>query len=402
MKILTKIWLTSWMLLIPAISLAKTDSAKNLEQRVQELESQVQALQDSQASLTDDFLRRTYIGAYANFRYIDAQGENNHFDGNRFDLVLNSRFHDRLRAYVDIKFQQAAGIAADNWQNQVISNNNRSGIVSVFESYVDFILAKWINFRAGIFLVPIAEYNRNPYMVNKEFADDPMESYEYSDVGAELFGEASLSDQIKLYYELGAVQGLTSQTTGFFPSYAQDNNKAKSVFGRLNFTFFNQAWLNLAGYYGDFSANNNSMYIVDSYVKLAPTNINVLNHFELFAEGIYLDWQNDGTPLALDRVYLINSYFVFKFWPEILNRTFLGKRFDDPQFTLAFRYFRVDAKQYNPQIFNNASDNKYAFAFGYRPISNFVLHLQYEINKGNSLNFRGDNNVFMINMAYNF
>ncbi len=388
-------------MLIPITCLAKNETASSLDQRVKHLETQVEALQDSQATLTDDFLRRTYIGAYTNFRYMDAQGELNHFDGSRLHLVLNSRFHDRLRAYVDINFQQAAGIAADNAQTQVISANNRSGIVSVFESYADFMLAKWINLRAGIFLVPITEYNRNPYMVNKHFADDPMEIYEYSDVGAEVLGNVFLGKHVKMRYEAGVVQGMVPYPI-LFPSYAQDNNKGKSGFARFNFNVQDQYWFNVAGYYGDFSANNDSMYILESFFKIAPLRTKILNHFELFGEVAYLDLQNDGSNLALDYIYIINSHLVFKFWPKILDKTFLGKAFDDPQFTLGLRYFRVDIDTYNPQLSPNTSNNKYAIAVGYRPISNFVLHLQYEINKGNEAIFRADNNVFVINIAYNF
>ncbi|MBU0744194.1 MAG: hypothetical protein KKE11_02330, partial [Gammaproteobacteria bacterium] len=138
------------------------------------------------------------------------------------------------------------------------------------------------------------------------------------------------------------------------------------------------------------------------YFKAIPADVTILDHFELIAEVVYLSFQNDNTVMALKNAYVVNSHLVFKFWPEILNKTFLGKSFDDPQFTLAFRYFRVVGNQYNPQLVANASNNKYAFAFGYRPVDNFVMHIQYEINKGNSAPFRADNNALMVNVAYSF
>ncbi len=378
--------------------------AENLNQRIEKLEQQVDALQDEQTTLTDEFLRRTFIGAYANFAYVDAEGELNHFDGNRLHLVLNSRFHDRIRAYVDIKFQQAAGIAADNSQTQVLSANNRSGIVSVYESYADFMLAKWINLRAGIFLIPITEYNRNPYMVNKHFANDPMQNaYEYSDVGVELLGSVNLTDDISFNYELGAVQGLTSRPEGFFPSYAQDNNKAKSFFGRTYLIFYDQYLLNFAGYYGDYTTDDKQSYSVLGYFKATP-NTKILRHFELLAEFGYLHWQNRGAVILnteFDNVYAINTRLVYKFWPSFLNNTFLSKSFDDPKFTLGFRYFRLRSK-FQSALINTISINNYAFAFGYRPIDNFTMHLQYSIGDGNGGEAIFDNNAFMLNVAYAF
>ncbi|MBU0744196.1 MAG: hypothetical protein KKE11_02340 [Gammaproteobacteria bacterium] len=378
--------------------------AEDLNQRVEKLEQQVQALGDQQTSLADEFLRRTYIGAYANFRYVDAQGENNHFDGNRLHLVLNSMFHDRIRAYVDINFQRAAGVAADNWQTQTISTNNRSGIVSVFESYADFMLAKWLNLRAGIFLVPLTEYNRNPYMVNKNFADDPMQDvWEYSDVGAEFFGSVNLTDNVSFNYELGGVQGLRSQPEGIFPTYDADNNKAKSLFGRTYVVFYDQYLFNVAGYYGDYSVDDKESFAITGYFKATP-NTKILEHFELLAEFGYLHWENRGAVFLttdFDNTYAINTYLVYKFWPSFLDKTFLGKSFDDPKFTLGFRYVRLRTKFQNALI-NNINLNNYAMAFGYRPVSNFVMHLQYSIGDGNTGMNILDNNTFMVNVAYSF
>ncbi|MFH1874385.1 MAG: hypothetical protein ABH859_04275 [Pseudomonadota bacterium] len=383
---------------------AKMVNAEDLTQRIEKLEQQVKALQDQQTTLTDEFLRRTFIGAYANFSYVDAQGEINHFDGNRLHLVLNSRLHDRIRAYVDINFQRAAGIAADNWQNQTISVNNRSGIVSVYESYADLMFAKWLNLRAGIFLVPITEYNRNPYMVHRDFANDPMQDvYEYSDVGAEFLGSVDMTDDISFNYEVGAVQGLRSRPEGFFPTFDADNNKAKSVFGRAYVVFYDQYIFNMAGYYGDYTTDDRSSYAVLGYFKATP-NTKILDHFELLAEFGYLHWQNRGTVFLnteFDNVYAINTFLVYKFWPSFLDKTFLGKNFDDPEFTLGFRYFRLRSK-FQSVLMNTIDLNNYALAFGYRPIDNFVMHLQYSIGDGNSGVNVFDKNAFMVNVAYAF
>lgn len=380
---------------------------QELNDKVKQLEGRVDALQDSQMTLADEFMRRTYIGAYANFRYIDRQKENNHFDGNRLDLVLDSRFHDRFRAYVDIKFFQTAGVAADNWQTQTISTNNRGGSITLLESYADFMITKWLNFRGGIFLVPYSEYNRNPYMVNKYFADDPMEVNEYSDAGAELFGSANLADNIRFSYELGTVQGVRPVASGLFPPYSNDNNKAKSVFGRLVFDFMNQYLLNLEGYYGDYTADDKAAYQCDAYIKLAPKNVKFVDHFELFAEYMFLHFNNDGAgvqSIEYNNIFILNSYIVFKFWPKFLNKIFLGKYFDDPKFTLGFRYFRIDNSYHNPLLPDEYA-NLYAIAFGYRPIQNFVMHVQYEFNETNATTATTQNpgaDTFMVNMAYSF
>lgn len=381
---------------------------QELNDEVKQLKGRVDALQESQVTLADEFMRRTYIGAYANFRYIDRQNELNHFDGNRLDLVLDSRFHDRIRAYVDVKFLQTAGIAADNWQTQTISTGNRGGSISLLESYADFMITKWLNFRGGIFLVPYIEYNRNPYMVNKHFADDPMEIYEYADAGAELFGSVNVTGNVKFSYELGTVQGIRPFAAGLFPPYSSDNNKAKSVFGRFLFDFKNQYKLNVAGYYGDYTADGKVAYEFDGYIKLAPKDIKIIDHFELFAEYMYIHFQDDGAGVLsaeYNNVYSLNSYIVCKFWPKFLNKMFLGKYFDDPTLTLGFRYFRIYSSYHNPLLSDEYS-NMYAIAFGYRPIQNFVMHVQYEFDESNgTASVAVPNpgaNTFMVNMAYSF
>lgn len=377
-------------------------SEDDIDKRVKDLEESVQMLQDEQLSLSQQIAERTFVGAYANFAYEDFQGGNNHFNGSKLHLVLNARPHDRIRAYLDIKFQQAAGIAADSWQTNTISTNNRGGIVSVFESYAEFMITRWLNFKGGIFLVPISEYHRNPYMVNRNFADDPMEALEYSDTGIEFLGNVGISDNVKFNYELGLVQGIVDVPSGLTPSYSRDNNSGKSLFGRLVFTFYDQYLFNAEAYYGEYTANGKKLLQLDGYFKATPRDVKVLDHFELLSEFYFARWGNDPTsPVSRVNIYVTKSELTFKFWPRIFNRTFLGKYFDNPMFTLGFRYAGWWLKFRSPLVPNQKEDS-YTFAFGYRPIHNFVMHVQYEINNGNAVFSRGPNNGLLVNMAYAF
>jgi len=132
-----------------------TRTSLSIEQRhsqeIQELQDRLTFLEEQQSSILDDIAQRIILGGYGALEFDSFQGSKTSFEG-KLELLISGQIHDRIRFYNEIDLGVPTGEA------------------SAEQAYVDFLLAKWINLRGGVMLVPFGKFNldhfdprRRPY-----------------------------------------------------------------------------------------------------------------------------------------------------------------------------------------------------------------------------------------------
>ncbi len=132
-----------------------TRTSLSIEQRhsqeIQELQDRLTFLEEQQSSILDDIAQRVILGGYGVLEFESFQGSNTTFEG-KLEMLISGQIHDRIRFYNEIDLGVPTGEA------------------SAEQAYVDFLLAKWINLRGGVMLVPFGKFNldhfdprRRPY-----------------------------------------------------------------------------------------------------------------------------------------------------------------------------------------------------------------------------------------------
>jgi hypothetical protein len=314
------------------------------------------------------------------------------------------------------------------------------------------IIPSHLGFRIGEILVPLGRFNihhdDNQWEIPRRTLVDrqapvlPFPSA-WPELGLGLTGETSLGEEAKLGYELYLMNGVTleaeteiiAQTRNprrdkleieaeFFPFRGTadlDSKNAKAVAGRLSFSPALGWEIGLSGYFGRYTPdwieeeNNIRAFGLDGLFSHGA--------FELEGEFIYTSFDDlDSVARGFarvvgDRAVSLNKtasptyeseieiemagartaerrygFWLesrYRFWPELLNKTFLGKPFENPQMIGVLRLERV--------VFNDAltkldfkdgvitelkkenlGQNRITVALSYRPVPLIAVQLALE------------------------
>lgn len=405
----------SVLVLLPGGARAEAPKPANSEEsseRIKDLEARVEALEEGQRTWVEELGRMIHFGAFGSTEYEKFEGSKNTFDNHRIQLLFGVTVFDRIRFNNEIEFEHVSNVVGAGGGKQ------DSGEIKVEQTYADFLIHPAINFMVGVFYVPFGYYNQHSYNILHNFTDRPLVMRrifpsEYSDVGAQLHGDINIGDNFTLEYQVAVVNGLDNGFSsgrgglrGARPIRAYDFNSDKSVVGRLGAQVYDQLMFGFSGYYGDYDASNNdAITALGADLRWWPQGLGWVDKFRLTSEFAYFKLDeglaSDGNPAPnmLWGVYVDVSY---DFWFDILNKTFLGKNFDDPTFRIAYRYGigRIDGT-----TSGNLQESRHSFGFNYRPCANFALKLQYEINqsgRGTGGFERQDADGFMASIAFAF
>ncbi|MDP3981433.1 MAG: hypothetical protein Q8Q33_08485, partial [Chlamydiota bacterium] len=340
------------------------------------------------------------VGGYSSVEFESFENTKSTFDGLRFTLLIGADLNDRIGFYSEVEFEHLANIEA--------GGGGRGGEIELERAYMDYRINPWINLRGGILIIPFGEYNLNHNDPDRQLAARPVVDRRiipstWSDPGIGFFGEFNITEQIRANYEIyiinGLGNGISSGKGGLRKargSFEQDINTDKAVVGRLAFNFWNDFTLGLSGYTGDYDPNGDSRLsgvAVDWNYMLEAWNLELLGEYAFFDPETGLNNEGEAVPDFLQGLYAQINYF---FWFEGLNDTILGRYFEDPTFTLSFRYdwAKIEASG------GDLDEHGYTIGLNYRPHINFVIKISYSFNDGDIE--RGDNDGFLGQIAILF
>ena len=341
----------------------------------------------------------------------------------------------------------AGGLKAE----QEIEATNKSEI-ALEQAWLQYEIAEWLKFRGGAVLVPLGRFNLNHddnrwdlprrSLIDRGVPVLPTTSA-WDEVGMGFVGDVPLTDLVTLNYELYAVNGVSldynleqiaqtrdperdkvvyeielEPTTGGF---AQDVKDAKALAGRVALSPALGHEIAGSWYYGrytpDFLANEDLWALgVDGRTAYGPFELEgefVFTRFEgthdvavSLAEtarddaaesadpGVETEVEFELADLAHNRYgYWLEARY--RFWPEILNRTFLGKPFENPQLIAVFRPEQawlddlVDEAAFGGGQLtsferSNRRIDRFTAGLAYRPVPLVVFQLAYEYTQTDS------------------
>ncbi len=178
------------------------------------------------------------LAGYSSFEYEksiigDGGDKNGSFDSDLFDLVLNFLPTNRVRIAADI-----------TWEHGTASEDNR-GNAAIEYAISEFTLSSYLKFRVGKMFTPFGIYNeihtakpamlsiKEPFSTNKndKFGSENR-FYPRWGTGAALLGASTLGE-MDFDYILCLSNGENTETNPF----AEDNNQAKAITGRVRADF---------------------------------------------------------------------------------------------------------------------------------------------------------------------
>ena len=127
--------------------------------------------------------RTTAISGYMDFHFNKHEFEDGRLDFHRFVLLITHSFSDRIRFVSELELEHA-----------LVEGLEEAGELELEQAYVDFLLSRRFNVRAGMMLMPVGIINERHeppvyYGVERPFVDTVIIPTTWFEVGAGVHGE---------------------------------------------------------------------------------------------------------------------------------------------------------------------------------------------------------------------
>jgi hypothetical protein len=137
--------------------------------------------------------RTTAISGYMDFHFNKREFEDGRLDFHRFVLLITHRFSDRIRFVSELELEHA-----------LVEGLEAAGELELEQAYVDFLLSRRFNVRAGMMLVPVGIINERHeppvyYGVERPFVDTVIVPTTWFEVGAGVHGELGRGWRYRAY-----------------------------------------------------------------------------------------------------------------------------------------------------------------------------------------------------------
>ena len=137
--------------------------------------------------------RTTAISGYMDFHFNKPEFEDGRLDFHRFVLLITHRFSDRIRFVSELELEHA-----------LVEGLEEAGELELEQAYLDFLLSRRFNVRAGMLLVPVGIINERHepptyYGVERPFVDTVIVPTTWFEVGAGVFGELGKGWRYRAY-----------------------------------------------------------------------------------------------------------------------------------------------------------------------------------------------------------
>ena len=132
------------------------------------------------------------ISGYMDFHYNNRQNEDAVLDFHRFVLLFSHSFSDRIRFVAELELEH------------VVVSNETEGELELEQAYVDFLLSRAFNVRAGMLLAPVGIINERHeppvfHGVERPFVDTVIIPTTWSDAGVGVHGELGHGFRYRAY-----------------------------------------------------------------------------------------------------------------------------------------------------------------------------------------------------------
>ena len=127
--------------------------------------------------------RTTAISGYMDFHFNKHEFQDGRLDFHRFVLLVTHSFSDRIRFVSELELEHA-----------LVEGLEEAGELELEQAYVDFLLSRRFNVRAGMMLMPVGIINERHeppvyYGVERPFVDTVIIPTTWFEVGAGVHGE---------------------------------------------------------------------------------------------------------------------------------------------------------------------------------------------------------------------
>ena len=137
--------------------------------------------------------RTTAISGYMDFHFNKREFEDGRIDFHRFVLLFTHRFSDRIRFVSELELEHA-----------LVEGLEEAGELELEQAYLDFLLSRRFNVRAGMLLVPVGIINERHepptyYGVERPFVDTFIVPTTWFDAGVGVHGELGRGWRYRAY-----------------------------------------------------------------------------------------------------------------------------------------------------------------------------------------------------------
>src|SRR5215831_9778122 len=358
------------------------------------------------------------IGGYGSVRFessdIDKVGDT--FTFRRFVLSGDATIANRIRSVVELEFEHLTELEVEKsapsegglrgFSSSIESSNGSE--ISLEQAWVEFMLAEWLRFRAGMLLVPLGRFNLSHddnrwdlprrSLVDRGVSVLPSTAA-WSEVGMGFAGDIDGGAWGKFGYQVYVMNGVTLdaslETVARGSGELETEVEVKPQRGTANIdvkkdkagalrVFWSPSIGNEIGtsvYYGRYTPDflpSEAVWSVSGDGKLT------FGPFEVEGEYVYTRW--NGIKRVEQGYWLDLRY---RFFPEFLRGTVFGRPFENPQFVLTTRWEQVWLHNLVKEIAFTGSTvedimredryvNRATLGFTYRPVPLVAFQLAFE------------------------
>lgn len=135
----------------------------------------------------------TNLSGYMDFHFNKAAGDDGRLDFHRFVLLVTHSFSDRIRFVSELELEHG-----------FVEGLEEGGELELEQAYIDFLLSRRFNVRAGMLLMPVGIVNERHeppiyYGVERPFVDTFLVPSTWFDVGAGVHGELGQGWRYRAY-----------------------------------------------------------------------------------------------------------------------------------------------------------------------------------------------------------
>ncbi len=322
------------------------------------------------------------VGGYFDNEFtIPLAGPRSTFKAHRLILQASSYLHDNLFFNTEVEFEYGGQINA----------NTNDGELKIEQAWADYRIDDAFILRGGVVLMPFGIVNVLHDSDVRETTTRPLMAGSvvpttWMDTGAGFHGLLFPTEDIQLSYEAYATNGLGNKISAADglkkarPSFKDDNNGNKAISGRVALSPWLGLEFGLSGYRGMYDQSRSlTMLGGDAALAAGPFELlgeyaNSLTEGGSFTTGSGATATTTAIPGSMDGYYVEGRY---RFFPDLLQGTFLGRGGGFPQASMALigRYGAADTDKATAGV---TDKTEYVVGFNYRPVQTFVTKLEYQ------------------------
>lgn len=366
---------------------SRAASLEELEKQINDLEGQVKTLREKETATTEKagegYLRKawdkTRIGGYGELDYIfkreNGNGKGgNTFDPHRFVLYVNSELADWVTLNAELEWEHGG------------DSSKKNSEIAVEQAFLDFKLARPLNVKAGIMLVPLGAINLYHEPTNFNSTERPeldrfLIPTTWREMGVGIHG--SLGDNVD--YQLLVMNGLDgtkfSGADGIRKGRQDvdaDINRNKAITGRVEIRPLTNLYTNLSFY----TANSAPSGKPTAYTTIAAFDGKYsLGRFDIAGEYIYV-YQDKPGLLSNEIGNRMSGYWVEGAYHIMPNAWKKGKLVDSDLVVFG-RYSEFDTQQGNiadPSKASGRFDRNYTtIGLAFKPVTTVAIKADYQI-----------------------